>query len=79
MGTARILAFCLIRAAVSRPLIPGIDDVEQHDGELVGEQRLQRLLAGQDGHQDLVQRGQNGVQRDQVLVPVVNQKNPGLP
>jgi len=51
---------------------PRHHDVEQHDGELVREQRLQRLLAGLDRHEDLVQRGQDGVQRDQVLGPVVH-------
>jgi hypothetical protein len=45
----------------------------------VAEQRLQRLLAGPGRHQDLVQRGQDGIQRDQVLGPVVDQKDSGPP
>ena len=52
---------------------PRHHDVQQDDRELLREQRLQRLLAGLDRYQDLVQRGQDGVQRDQVLDPVVNQ------
>jgi hypothetical protein len=58
------------------------DDIEQDDREVVREQRLHRLhrlLPGPDGHQDLVQRSQDRVQRDQVLPPVVNQKDSGLP
>jgi len=55
------------------------DDVEQDDREFLGEQGLQRLLAGLDGHQDLVQRGQDRVQRDQILHPVVDQEDPSLP
>ena len=79
MGTSRVLAFCLIRAAVSMPLIPGITMSSSTTANSSAMQRLQRLLAGLDGHQDLVQRGQDGVQRDQVLGPVVHQKDPGLP
>jgi hypothetical protein len=55
------------------------DDIEQDDREVVLEQRLHRLLPGPDGHQYLVQRSQDRVQRDQVLPPVVNQKDSGLP
>jgi len=55
------------------------DDIEQDDREVVVEQRLQRLLTGSDRHQDLVQRSQDRVQRDQVLHPIINQKDSGLP
>jgi hypothetical protein len=54
-------------------------DVQQHDGELVAEQGRQGLLAGTHRYQDLVQRGQNRVQRDQVLGPVIDHQDPGLP
>src|SRR6202050_2414319 len=58
---------------------PRHHDVKQDDRELLGEQRVHGLLAGSHGHENLVERGKDCLQRDQVLNPVVNEKDPGLP
>jgi hypothetical protein len=49
--------------------------VEQHHGEVLAEQRPQRLLAGAGGHQAHLERLEDGGQREQVLGPVVDEQD----
>jgi hypothetical protein len=50
-------------------------DVEQDDGEVLAEQRAQRLLAAVGGHEAHLERLEDGGQREQVLGPVVDQQD----
>ena len=50
-------------------------DVEQDERELVVQQPAQRLLAGRRGDQAAVQRGEDRLEREQVLGPVVDQQD----
>ncbi len=53
-------------------------DVEQDDREVVRQQRLERFLPGRCPHQRLIERGENGLQRQQILRPVIDQEDLGL-
>ncbi len=50
-------------------------DVQQDHREIVGEQRLERLLAGGRPYQRLVQRREDRLQCQEVLRPVVDQED----
>ena len=52
-------------------------DVEQHDGEILVEQRAQRLLARARRHEPHIERFEHGGQREQVLGPVVDEQDGG--
>ncbi len=53
----------------------GHPDVEQHDREVLGEQRAQRLLARPGGDETDLERLEDGRQREQVLGPVVDEQD----
>jgi hypothetical protein len=52
-------------------------NVEQHDGEVLVQQRAQRLLARARRDQAHVERLEHGGQREQVLRPVVDEQDGG--
>jgi hypothetical protein len=57
------------------PVHAGHLHIEEDHGELVAEQRLEGLLATARPHQVLVERAQDGFEREEVLRPVVDEQD----
>ena len=77
IGTWRVRSRCLISAAVWKPSRSGHLDVEQDEGEVVVQELAQRLLARVRADELLPERLQDRRQREQVLVPVVDEEDLG--
>ena len=77
IGTFLVRSRRLIRAAVSKPSMPGICASRRISAKSSLQQRAQRLLAGAGPYQGLVEGAEDRLEGQEVLRAVVDQQDPG--
>ena len=78
IGTSRVRSRCLISAAVSKPSMPGIWTSSRITAKSCVEQRSRSACSPESASTTLdAERLEHGLQREQVLRPVVDEQDAG--